>query len=54
MHTFLARHPRLRRTCLFCAAAWEPCVHLIGALTGVPIPHVEGATGAVLPMLQDT
>jgi hypothetical protein len=44
---------RIRRVCLWCAVALEPCVHLAGLLTAQPIPHVEGMTGALLPYLED-
>lgn len=33
----------MKRRCLLCIAVLlEPCVHILGFLTGVQIPHPEG------------
>jgi hypothetical protein len=52
-HRRLLAHRGFRRACLICAVLWEPCVHVAGALTGMHVFHVEGATGAFLPYLQE-
>jgi hypothetical protein len=52
VNALLAR-PRVRRLCLCVVAAWEPCVHLAALLGGVAVPHMEGMSASVLPLLTE-
>lgn len=49
----LVTRPRLRRVCLCAVAAWEPCVHAAALLGGMAVPHVEGMSASVLPLLTE-